>query len=62
MEAVKSSPKDAQVMAAILKDMNVADYESRVVNHMLEFTYSMCIQYYGIQGTPIFAQFPSRQQ
>ncbi len=32
-------PKDAQVMVAILKDMGITDYEPRVVNQMLEFSY-----------------------
>ena len=36
----KSTPRDAQVMAAILKDMGVLDYEPRLINQMLEFTYS----------------------
>ena len=36
----KSSPKDAQVMSAILKDMGVLDSETRLINQMLEFTYS----------------------
>uniref|UniRef100_A0A1E1X534 Putative transcription initiation factor tfii-d component n=1 Tax=Amblyomma aureolatum TaxID=187763 RepID=A0A1E1X534_9ACAR len=39
MAAPKSTPKDAQVMSAILKDMGIADYEPRVINQMLEFTY-----------------------
>ncbi|XP_013790943.1 transcription initiation factor TFIID subunit 9-like [Limulus polyphemus] len=34
-----SNPKDAQVMAAILKDMGIIEYEPRVINQMLEFTY-----------------------
>ncbi|CAH1265182.1 transcription initiation factor TFIID subunit 9-like [Branchiostoma lanceolatum] len=34
-----TAPKDAQVMAAVLKDMGVTDYEPRVINQMLEFTY-----------------------
>ncbi|XP_077987980.1 transcription initiation factor TFIID subunit 9B-like [Glandiceps talaboti] len=38
-QTAKSSPRDAQVMAAILKDMGVTEYEPRVVNQMLEFTY-----------------------
>jgi len=33
-------PKDAQVIMSILKDMGVADYEQRVLNQLLEFTYS----------------------
>ncbi|XP_051903078.1 transcription initiation factor TFIID subunit 9 [Hippocampus zosterae] len=39
MSAPKSIPKDAQVMIQILKDMGVTDYEPRVINQMLEFTY-----------------------
>ena len=39
----RSSPKDAQVMSAILKDMGVLDSESRLINQMLEFTYSKFI-------------------
>ncbi|KAK3095124.1 hypothetical protein FSP39_010616 [Pinctada imbricata] len=35
----KSSPRDAQVMGAILKDLGVADYEPRLINQMLEFVY-----------------------
>jgi hypothetical protein len=32
--ADKSSPKDAQVMAAILKDMGIMEYEPRVINQV----------------------------
>uniref|UniRef100_T1J4R5 Uncharacterized protein n=1 Tax=Strigamia maritima TaxID=126957 RepID=T1J4R5_STRMM len=39
MAAPKSNPKDALVMAAILKDMGIIDYEPRVINQMLEFAY-----------------------
>lgn len=40
MAAPKSTqPKDSQVMAAILKDMGIIDYEPRVISQMLEFTY-----------------------
>jgi len=35
----KPLPKDAQVMVAILKDMGITDYEPRVINQMLEFSY-----------------------
>lgn len=35
----KSSPRDAQVMSAILKDMGVTEHEPRLINQMLEFTY-----------------------
>ncbi|XP_037605514.1 transcription initiation factor TFIID subunit 9 [Sebastes umbrosus] len=39
MSAPKSIPKDAQVMIQILKDMGITEYEPRVINQMLEFTY-----------------------
>lgn len=32
-------PKDAQVIISILKDIGIQDYEPRVVNQLLEFTY-----------------------
>ncbi|MCP9258391.1 Transcription initiation factor TFIID subunit 9B [Dirofilaria immitis] len=32
-------PHDAQVMEAILKDMEITDYEPRVISQMLEFAY-----------------------
>ena len=35
----KSTPKEAQIMAAILKDMGVNEYEPRVINQMMEFSY-----------------------
>lgn len=37
--AQKPLPKDAQVMVAILKDMGITDFEPRVINQMLEFSY-----------------------
>lgn len=43
-EQKASVPKEAQVMAAILKDMNVTDFEPGVVNQMLEFTYRYVTQ------------------
>jgi transcription initiation factor TFIID subunit 9 len=33
----KSTPKDAQVMAAILRDMGITDYEPRVINQVIFF-------------------------
>ena len=38
-EKEKVLPKDAQVMVAILKDMGINDFEPRVINQMLEFSY-----------------------
>lgn len=42
---VKHVPKDAQVVVAILKDMGISEYEPRVINQLLEFTYRMYIFY-----------------
>ena len=41
VEKEKSVPKDAQVMISILKDMGINDFEPRVVNQMLEFSYRL---------------------
>jgi len=35
----KALPKDAQVMIAIMNDMGIHDFEPRVVNQLLEFSY-----------------------
>jgi len=35
----KALPKDAQVITSILKDMGLVEYEPRVVNQLLEFSY-----------------------
>lgn len=39
---VKHIPKDAQVIMSILKELGVSDYEPRVINQLLEFTYRKC--------------------
>ncbi|XP_063977733.1 transcription initiation factor TFIID subunit 9 isoform X2 [Diachasmimorpha longicaudata] len=36
---VKHVPKDAQVIMSIMKDMGITDYEPKVINQLLEFTY-----------------------
>ena len=33
--AAKTLPKDAQLMASILKDMGVSEYEPKVINQVL---------------------------
>ncbi|XP_003746186.1 transcription initiation factor TFIID subunit 9B [Galendromus occidentalis] len=35
----RSAPKDAHVMIALLREMGISDYEPRVLDHMLDFTY-----------------------
>ncbi|XP_049876181.1 transcription initiation factor TFIID subunit 9 [Pectinophora gossypiella] len=35
----KHIPKDSQVIMSIMKEVGITDYEPRVVNQMLEFTY-----------------------
>ncbi|XP_014441893.1 LOW QUALITY PROTEIN: transcription initiation factor TFIID subunit 9-like [Tupaia chinensis] len=39
MTSPKSMPKDVQMMAQILKDMGITEYEPRVINQMLEFAF-----------------------
>ena len=39
VEKEKTIPKDGQVMISMLKDMGITDYEPRVINQMLEFSY-----------------------
>ncbi|XP_035585200.1 transcription initiation factor TFIID subunit 9-like [Zalophus californianus] len=39
MASPKSMSKDAQMMAQILKDMGITEYEPRVINQMLEFAF-----------------------
>ena len=41
-QPVKTTPKDALVMASILKEMGVTEYEPRIINQMVEFAYRMC--------------------
>lgn len=38
----KHIPKDAQVIMSILKELGIAEYEPRVINQLLEFTYRKC--------------------
>ena len=40
MSGSNKMPKDAAVMAAILKEAGITSYDHRVINQMLEFTYS----------------------
>lgn len=35
----KHIPKDAQVIMSILKELGITEYEPRVINQLLEFTY-----------------------
>lgn len=35
----KHVPKDAQVIMSIMKEVGITEYEPRVVNQLLEFTY-----------------------
>ena len=44
VEKEKCIPKDGQVMISILKDMGINDFEPRVVNQMLEFSYRWIVK------------------
>lgn len=35
-----TTPKDGQIIAAILKEMSIFEYEPRIIHQMIEFTYS----------------------
>lgn len=39
-QANKSLPKDAQVMASMLRDMGITEWEPRVINQLMEFSYN----------------------
>lgn len=41
---LKHVPKDAQVIMSIMKDMGIVDYEPKVINQLLEFTYREYLQ------------------
>ena len=55
-EKEKSVPKDAQVMISILKDMGINEFEPRVVNQMLEFSYR-CVSFAGSAKYQILIKF-----
>ena len=40
MNDKEPQPKDVEVIKAILKDLNITDYEPRIINHLLDFSYS----------------------
>lgn len=44
-DQVKHVPKDAQVIISIMKELGITDYEPRVINQLLEFTYSKCVSF-----------------
>ena len=50
VEKEKCIPKDGQVTISILKDMGINDFEPRVVNQMLEFSYR-CIIFFIVVRT-----------
>lgn len=51
---IKHVPKDAQVIMSILKELNIQEYEPRVVNQMLEFTFR---KYCGVNLSMFFFTF-----
>ncbi len=40
LDEVLTQSKDAQTMISVLKDMGIDEFEPRVVNQLLEFSYS----------------------
>jgi len=43
--SVLHQSKDCQTMISVLKDMGVEDYEPRVINQLLEFSYRACLSF-----------------
>jgi len=33
-------PKDCQIIASMMKDLGIVEYDQQVLNHLLEFNYS----------------------
>jgi hypothetical protein len=54
MDLKELQSKDVQAIIGVLKEMGVEDYEPRVVNQLIEFSYSMFLNYfYGFLFHPI---------
>ena len=51
-ESAKKMPKDAHVMSAILRDMGIAEWEPRVINQLMEFSYSYVTNIIGEKWEP----------
>ena len=56
-QPVKTTPKDALVMAAILKELGVTEYEPRIINQMIEFAYRKYLLLEYIMWIGIHVQF-----
>lgn len=39
----KSIPKDAQVITAILKEFGITEYDPKIINQLLDYSYSKCV-------------------
>ena len=59
MDPSKTSPKDAQVIASILKEMGVNEYEPRVINQLLDFSYSKFACYRAVSVFNLFRNLSS---
>ncbi|KAL8606236.1 hypothetical protein ACOMHN_012868 [Nucella lapillus] len=55
----KSVPRDAQVMAAILKDSGVVEYEPRLIHQMLDFTYQYVTDV--LEDAKVYAQHANKK-
>eukprot|EP00090_Calanus_glacialis_P031720 TRINITY_DN52715_c0_g1_i1.p1 TRINITY_DN52715_c0_g1~~TRINITY_DN52715_c0_g1_i1.p1 ORF type:complete len:232 (+),score=104.66 TRINITY_DN52715_c0_g1_i1:48-743(+) len=60
VEKEKCIPKDGQVMISILKDMGINDFEPRVVNQMLEFSYRYVTNI--LEEAKVFSQHAGKKQ
>jgi len=60
VEKEKCIPKDGQVMISILKDMGINDFEPRVVNQMLEFSYRYVTNI--LEESKVYSQHAGKKQ
>lgn len=60
MSATSHTPKDAKVMAAILKDCGVNEYEPRVINQMLEFAYRYVCDL--LEDSKVYSDYAGKKQ
>lgn len=53
----KQMPKDALVISSILKELGINEYEPRVINQLLEFTYSEYLFYFSKYYSIAFLEY-----
>lgn len=60
MGSTTHTPKDAKVMASILKDCGINEYEPRVINQMLEFAYRYVSDL--LEDSKVYSDYANKKQ